>query len=79
MTQFPETRESLIIQVKDPVNRVAWEQFVAIYRPVIVRTAAARGLQEADAQDLALQVLLAVASAIGHREKQNESTRFRHW
>jgi len=52
VTQFPETRKSLIIQVKDPENRVAWEQFVAIYRPVIVRTAAARGLQEADAQHL---------------------------
>ncbi|MCS7468746.1 sigma-70 family RNA polymerase sigma factor [Stieleria sp. ICT_E10.1] len=79
MTQFPETRESLIIQVKDPDNRVAWEQFVAIYRPVIVRTAAKRGMQAADAQDLAQQVLLAVASAIGDWEKRDESTRFRHW
>lgn len=79
MTQFPETRESLIIQVKDPENRVAWEQFIAIYRPVIVRAAAARGLQEADAQDLAQQVLFAVASAIGQWERQNEATRFRHW
>lgn len=79
MTQFPETRESLMIQVKDPENRVAWEQFVAIYRPVIVRTAARRGMQAADAQDLAQQVLLAVASAIGDWEKRDESTRFRHW
>ena len=79
MTQFPETRESLMIQVKDPENRVAWEQFVAIYRPAIVRTAVARGLQEADAQDLAQQVLLAVASAIGDWERRGESTRFRHW
>lgn len=79
MTQFPETRESLMIQVKDPENRVAWEQFVAIYRPVIVRTAVRRGMQAADAQDLAQQVLLAVASAIGNWEKQDESTRFRHW
>ena len=65
MTPFPETRESLMIQVKHPNNRVAWEQFVAIYGPVIFRTAVARGLQEADAQDLTQQVLLAVASAIG--------------
>ncbi|MEZ6134467.1 MAG: sigma-70 family RNA polymerase sigma factor [Pirellulaceae bacterium] len=79
MTQFPETRESLMIQVKDPENRVAWEQFVAIYRPVIVRTAAKRGMQAADAQDLAQHVLLAVASAIGDWEKRDESTRFRHW
>lgn len=79
MTHFPETRESLIIQVKDPENREAWEKFVLIYRPVIFRAALARGLQEADAQDLAQQVLLAVASAIGDWEKRNESTRFRHW
>lgn len=79
MTQFPETRESLLVQVKDPENRVAWEQFVSIYRPVIVRIARTRGMQEADAQDLSQQVLLAVASAIGRWEKQSESTRFRHW
>lgn len=79
MTSFPETRESLIVQVKDPANRVAWEQFVSIYRPVIVRTATKRGLQAADAQDLAQQVLIAVASAIGDWEKQDESIRFRHW
>ncbi len=79
MTQFPETRESLIVQVKDPENRVAWEQFVSMYRPVIFRTAVARGFQEADAQDLSQQVLLAVASAIGRWKKQDASTRFRHW
>ncbi len=58
---------------------MAWEQFVATYRPVIVRTATKRGMQAADAQDLAQQVLLAVASAIGDWEKREESTRFRHW
>ena len=79
MTQFPETRESLIFQVKNPENRAAWEQFVSIYRPVILRSAAARGLQEADAQDLAQQVLLAVASTIGQWEQRGKSTRFRHW
>ncbi len=79
MTQFPETRESLIIQVKNPENRGAWEQFVSIYRPVILRAAVTRGMQEADAQDLAQQVLLAVASAIGQWERRNQSTPFRHW
>ena len=78
MIQFPETSESLIIQVKNPENRGAREHFVSIYRPVILRTAVARGMQEADAQHLAQQVLLAVASAIGQWEKRDESTRFRH-
>jgi RNA polymerase sigma-70 factor (ECF subfamily) len=79
VTQFPETRESLILQVKDPANRAAWEQFVDLYRPVIYRIARARGAQNADAEDLAQQVLIAVAGSIGRWEKSDKSTRFRHW
>lgn len=79
MTQFPETRESLIVQIKDPSNRDAWGKFVDLYRPVIHRIALARGLQDADAQDLTQQVLMAVAASIGRWEKSTESTRFRHW
>ncbi len=79
MTQFPETRESLIIQVKDPSNRDAWGKFVDLYRPVIHRIAIARGMQDADAQDITQKVLMAVASSIGRWEKSGETTRFRHW
>ncbi len=79
MSEFPETRDSLLVQVQDPANRDAWDLFARIYRPAIVRIAMARGLQHADAQDLAQQVLMAVASAIGTWEKRDESTRFRHW
>lgn len=79
MSEFPETRDSLLVQVQDPANREAWELFAQIYRPVIVRIAQARGLQHADAQDLSQQVLMAVASAIGQWEERDESTRFRHW
>ena len=69
MTQFPETRESLIIQVKDPSNRDAWGKFFDLYRPVIHRIALARVMQDADAQDLTQQVLIAVASSVGRWEK----------
>ncbi len=79
MSEFPETRDSLLVQVQDPSNRDAWDLFARIYRPTIVRIAMARGLQHADAQDLSQQVLMAVASAIGSWEKRDESTRFRHW
>jgi RNA polymerase sigma-70 factor, ECF subfamily len=79
LTLFPETRDSLLVQVQNPANRDAWELFAQIYRPVIFRTARARGLQHADASDLSQQVLMAVASAIGDWEKRDESTRFRNW
>ncbi|HEY3967784.1 MAG TPA: sigma-70 family RNA polymerase sigma factor [Planctomycetaceae bacterium] len=79
MTDFPETRDSLLMQVRSPANREAWDEFTLIYRPVIYRLARRRGLQDADAQDLAQQVLMAIASAIGSWEKSSESVRFRHW
>jgi RNA polymerase sigma-70 factor (ECF subfamily) len=79
VVEFPETRDSLLVQVRSPANREAWDQFALIYRPVIYRLARGKGLQDADAQDLAQRVLMAVASAIGRWEKSGESVRFRHW
>jgi len=79
VNEFPETRESLLVQVRSPENREAWEEFALIYRPVIYRLARHRGLQDADAQDLAQQVLFAVASAIGGWQKSHPEVRFRHW
>ncbi len=36
-------------------------------------------MQDADAQDLTQQVLMAVASSIGRWEKSSKAIRFRHW
>lgn len=79
LSNYPETQHSLLVRIRDSGNREAWEQFAELYRPVIVRTAKARGLQEADALDLAQQVLMAVALAIRDWERRDEGTRFRHW
>jgi RNA polymerase sigma-70 factor, ECF subfamily len=79
VTEFPETRDSLLVQVRSPANREAWDEFALIYRPVIYRLARHKGLQDADAQDLAQRVLMAVAAAIGSWEKSSESVQFRHW
>ena len=79
MTNFPETRDSLIAQIRDPADQEAWEQFVQIYRPVVKRIAIKRGLQPADAQDLSQQVLISVAGSIGRYQKSSSATRFRHW
>lgn len=79
MTDFPQTRSSLIAQVQCPEDRDAWEQFVVIYRPVIYRMARRRGMQDADAQDLVQVVLMRVAGAIQRFEKSSPEMRFRHW
>ena len=79
MPEFPDTSESLIIQVRDPADREAWERFEQLYRPVVFRIARAKGLQHADALDLVQQVLLSVSGAISRYEKRDDGRPFRNW
>jgi RNA polymerase sigma-70 factor (ECF subfamily) len=76
---FPDTRASLLVDIRDPSNVHAWSVFSELYRPVIYRMARRRGLQDADAQDLAQKVLVSVARAIGNWEEDSQRGRFRHW
>lgn len=77
--ELPETRESLLIQLRDAENREAWFEFAAIYRPMVYRMARRRGLQDADSQDLAQRVLLSVAGSISQWKSDPERGRFRSW
>ncbi|MBW3540421.1 MAG: sigma-70 family RNA polymerase sigma factor [Planctomycetes bacterium] len=79
MSPTPETRASLLIRVRDPADQAAWHEFVEIYRPVILRLARQKGMQAADAEDLAQQVLLAVAKAVEQREHDPKRAKFRTW
>jgi RNA polymerase sigma factor (sigma-70 family) len=79
MPQFPETRMSLLLRMQSPHNEEAWSEFVAIYRPVVYRLARKRGLQDADAEDLAQRVMLVVRRAIGNWDADPAKGRFRSW
>ncbi|MFN0055056.1 MAG: hypothetical protein ACKV0T_23025 [Planctomycetales bacterium] len=57
MTHSPDTRESLLLRIRDSQDREAWQEFVSIYRPLIYRVARRHGLKNADAQNLAQEVL----------------------
>ena len=79
MNPTPETRASLLIRVRDPADQAAWHEFVEIYRPVILRLARQKGMQEADAEDVAQDVLVAVAKAVELREHDRKRAKFRTW
>lgn len=79
MSKSPETRESLLIRVRDPADVQAWEHFVTIYRPMIYRIARRRGLQDSDAEDLTQRVLVSVSRAIGDWQKDPTRGSFRGW
>jgi RNA polymerase sigma-70 factor (ECF subfamily) len=78
MTEFPDTQSLLLANIQSFENREAWEEFVQVYRPVIYRMARRRGMQDADAQDLAQDVLIRISKSIEGWERQH-GIRFRHW
>jgi RNA polymerase sigma-70 factor (ECF subfamily) len=79
MTEDPETRESLLLRIRDPQDRDAWYEFVAIYRPLIYRVGRRCALQDADAQNLTQEVLQKVERQVGSWKPGQARGSFRRW
>lgn len=79
MTNLPQTRGSLLLRLRDRSDEDAWREFGQIYRPVILRYARGKGMQQEDAEDLAQQVLLAVSRAVERWEVDARRASFRTW
>ncbi len=73
----PTQTRQLLLKVRDSQDQVAWNQFVEIYAPLIHSYGMHRGLQDADAADLAQEVLQAVAGAVKSFEYDPERGSFR--
>ena len=79
MTEPTETRQSLLIRLRDGQCERAWDEFAEIYRPMVVRLARQSGLQDCDADDVAQRVLMSVVRTIGSWQKDPSKGRFRGW
>ncbi len=79
MHEWPETSESLMLRVKDPSDAVAWSTLLDIYRPVVLRMAASRGMQATDAEDLAQGVFISIARNVENWEVGEGLPPFRVW
>ncbi len=75
----PDTRESLILRLPDKEDLAAWDEFATIYQPLVYRLARGKGLQDADAQEVVQEVLLAVSRAVDRWKPGAEYGRFRDW
>jgi RNA polymerase sigma-70 factor (ECF subfamily) len=75
----PETRDSLMLRLRDPQDQQAWTQFVSIYEPLILNSFRKRGLQDADARDVAQQVVVAVMQAVNTWQPDGREASFRRW
>ena len=73
------TQASLILRVRDHSDADAWGQFVNVYCPLIYRYGRQNGLQDADAADLAQEVLREISRSILNFKYDPELGRFRSW
>lgn len=73
------TRASLILRLQDAEDMAAWDEFAAIYGPVVYNVATSRGCQAADAEDLVQEVFLAVAGSISKWLQRDDRGGFRAW
>lgn len=79
MAELPETRASLILRLGDAGDAAAWDEFAALYAPLVYRLARSRGLQAADADDLAQEVLAAVSRSVQAWIDSPDRGPFRAW
>ncbi len=75
----PQTRASLLLQLRDGANHGAWQEFIKVYGPVVYGFARKRGLQDADAADLMQEVMRSVSAAIGRLDYDRNQGTFRGW
>src|SRR3954452_2829883 len=79
MAEFPPTRASLLLRLRDSRDEAAWREFVQLYTPLVYGYVRKQGLQDADAADLSQDVLGAVAGAVGRLEYDPCRGGFRNW
>jgi RNA polymerase sigma-70 factor (ECF subfamily) len=79
VSDWPETRASLIQQAQGMDNEAAWQELVAIYQPVVYRMARRGGLTHEAAEDVVQTVWLSISKALPGWEYREDGPRFRNW
>lgn len=79
MSTSPTTKVDLIFCLSDPSNQRAWEEFIEIYTPLLMRTAHQLGLHSHDASDAVQEVLMHLTSAVARWQPTGKAGAFRGW
>ncbi|HEY2413993.1 MAG TPA: sigma-70 family RNA polymerase sigma factor [Pirellulaceae bacterium] len=79
MPSLPETRASLLLRLPDAADARAWDDFAAVYAPLVYRLARRQGLQPADSDDLVQEVLTTVARSVESWLARGDRGPFRAW
>ena len=79
MTQWPTTRDTLLVKLASEKYEDAWFEFTQVYEPVIYRFARKRGTQHDDAIELTQRVMFAVMRKAKDWSKSEPPDHFRSW
>jgi RNA polymerase sigma-70 factor (ECF subfamily) len=79
MSDEPTTRASLLLRLRNLRDAEAWSQFVSLYLPIVFKYLRRHGLQDADAADVAQEVLRSVATALPGFDYDPARGSFRGW
>jgi RNA polymerase sigma-70 factor (ECF subfamily) len=79
MIDLPQTRQSMIVRLRDPADADAWRAFVDVYGPAVFAFARRNGLQPADAADVTQDVCRNVSGAMRSFQYDADRGRFRGW
>jgi len=74
-----QTRPSLLLRLRAADDAEAWREFVQLYTPLVFRHCARHGLQEADAADVAQEVMRVAAQAMPEFQYDPQRGKFRGW
>ncbi len=73
------TQPSLLVRIRDQRDAAAWRQFLEIYAPLVYGFLRKQGLQDADAADVAQDVMRTVAQSISQLNYDPRRGTFRGW
>lgn len=74
-----KTRASLLLRIRDPDDAKAWAEFVELYAPLLHAYAMKHGMQDADAADLAQDMLLQMLQSASEFAYDPARGSFRGW
>ena len=78
MNEIPLTRQSLLIELGNQSEH-AWAEFLVVYEKALYKFCRAKGLQDADAQDVLQDVLEAVLKRVPNWDADRTKGSFRGW
>ena len=79
MASIPPTQPTLLVRIRNTYDHEAWSRFVDLYGPLVYGFLRKRGLQDADAVDLAQDVFRQITTAIQRLDYDGEKGSFRGW